>query len=72
VPQDYLCEEQARAATGLTVREHQELALASYLWLVREFPMLQWIPVPQGESTGDRVRTVSGCDTRIHLGRQQR
>lgn len=54
-PQDYPCEPAAQRATGLTVRDHQDLTTDSYEWLVREFPMVPWIPVLQGERPGDHT-----------------
>jgi hypothetical protein len=53
--QDFPCEPNAQRATGLTVRDHQDLTTDSYEWLIREFPMVPWIPVLQGEKPGDHV-----------------
>lgn len=53
--QDFPCEPPAQRATGLTVRDHQDLTTDSYVWMVREFPMVPWIPVLQGEKPGDHV-----------------
>jgi hypothetical protein len=53
--QDLPCEDAALAATGLTVRDHQDLTTGSYEFLVREFPMVPWIPVLQGKHPGDHV-----------------
>lgn len=47
-PQDWPCEPAALAASGLTVRDHQELTIDSYLWCIREFPHAPWMPVIQG------------------------
>ena len=46
--QDWPCEPAARARTGLTVRQHQQYTLDSYLYLAEQFPMVPWIPVLQG------------------------
>jgi hypothetical protein len=54
-PQDLPCEPPVLAVTGLTVRDHQDLTTASYLWLVREFPMVPWMPVLQGWEPGDHA-----------------
>lgn len=54
-PQDLPCEPPVLAVTGLTVRDHQDLTTDSYLWLVREFPMVPWIPVLQGWEPGDHA-----------------
>lgn len=53
--QDVPCEPAAQRATGLKVRDHQELTCDSYDWLTREFPMVPWIPVLQGEKPGEHV-----------------
>jgi hypothetical protein len=53
--QDVPCEPAAQRATGLTVRDHQELTCDSFDWLTREFPMVPWIPVLQGEKPGEHV-----------------
>lgn len=47
-PQDVPCEPSVRARTGLSVEQHQDLTTDSYEFLVREFPMVPWIPVLQG------------------------
>lgn len=54
-PQDWPCEPNVRKRTGLTVREHQQLTLESYLWLVEEWPQLPWIPVLQGWEAGEHA-----------------
>jgi hypothetical protein len=53
--QDFPCEPNAQRATGLTVRDHQDLTCDAYEWMTREFPMVPWIPVLQGEKPGDHV-----------------
>lgn len=52
-PRDMPCEPNVRKITGLSVRDHQELTLDSYLWLSREFPWLPWAPVLQGWEASD-------------------
>lgn len=47
-PQDWMCEAEVLAATGLTVAEHQEYTIDSVLYLRSEFPHAPWIPVLQG------------------------
>ena len=47
-PQDWMCEPPIVARTGLSVREHQERTVASYLELRRIAPDLPFIPVVQG------------------------
>lgn len=52
-PQDWPCEPGVRKKTGLTVREHQQMTLENYLFLVEEWPWLPWIPVLQGWEPGE-------------------
>lgn len=54
-PRDWPCEPNVRAKTGLSVREHQEFTLDSYLWLTQEFPWIEWIPVLQGWEPHEHV-----------------
>jgi hypothetical protein len=75
--QDWPCEPAARARTGLSVREYQELTLESYLYLAEQFPMVAWIPVLQGwapaeyDQHADRYERagvdLAGCH-RVGLG----
>jgi hypothetical protein len=47
-PQDWMCEKEMLAKTGLTVQEHQTLTLDSFLTLRGLAPSVPWIPVLQG------------------------
>jgi hypothetical protein len=47
-PQDFMCEPEIIAKTGLGVAIHQELTTDSVLYLRGEFPAAPWIPVLQG------------------------
>lgn len=47
-PQDWMCEPEMVARTGLSVREHQRQTVANYLLLRQLAPDLPWIPVLQG------------------------
>lgn len=47
-PQDWCCEKQSLAASGLTVAEHQDLTVESVCYLRAEFRHIPWIPVLQG------------------------
>lgn len=47
-PQDWMCEPDMVARSGLTVAEHQRRTIASYLELQSIAPDLPWIPVLQG------------------------
>ena len=51
--QDWMCEDSALEATGLTVAEHQQRTLDSFLELRRLAPELRWLPVLQGRTTED-------------------
>ena len=55
-PQDWMCEPFMVARTGLSVREHQDRTVASYLELRRLAPGLPWIPVVQGWHLADYLR----------------
>lgn len=55
-PQDWMCEPQMLARTGLTVEEHQRRSVANYLELRELAPEVPWIPVLQGWTIGDYDR----------------
>lgn len=57
--QDYPCEADVLALTGMSVEEHQDLTTASYLFLVEEFPMVPWLAVLQGWRPADYVRHLA-------------
>ena len=57
-PQDWMCEPHILARTGLTVREHQERTVASYLELRALAPHLPFIPVVQGWHLADYLACV--------------
>lgn len=46
--QDWMCEPFMVRRTGLSVREHQERTILSYLDLTRTAPEVPWMPVLQG------------------------
>jgi hypothetical protein len=56
--QDYMCEADALAATGLDVQQRQELTIARFLELRRLAPSVRWVPVLQGVTNADYVRHV--------------
>jgi hypothetical protein len=58
-PQDWMCEPFMIERTGLSVREHQERTVASYLELRRLAPGLPFIPVLQGWHLADYLHCVS-------------
>lgn len=67
-PQDWPCEPSVRKVTGATVREHQQLTLENYLFLVDEWPWLPWIPVLQGWDADDyRVHERMYLDAGVDL-----
>ena len=57
-PQDWMCEPQMTARTGLPVREHQERTVANYLELRALAPDLPFIPVVQGWELADYLRCL--------------
>ncbi len=57
-PQDWMCEPAILARTGLTVREHQDRTIASYLQLTSLAPHLPFIPVLQGWTLTDYLHCV--------------
>lgn len=60
--QDWMCEPFALKRTGLTVTEHQQRTVDSYLDLRDLAPDLPWAPVLQGWATGDYLRHVELYD----------
>lgn len=61
-PQDWMCEPEKRARTGLTVEEHQRRTLHNYLELMSAAPELPWIPVLQGWLRGEHYRHLEMYD----------
>jgi hypothetical protein len=57
-PQDWMCEPVMIERTGLSVREHQERTVTSYLELRSLAPELPIIPVVQGWQLADYLRCV--------------
>lgn len=51
--QDFMCEPEIVAKTGLSVARHQELTVDNYLELMTRAPHLPWLPVVQGWTVGD-------------------
>jgi len=69
--QDWMCEDVALAATGLTVADHQRLTIESYLELTALAPEVRWLPVLQGRTVGDYLEHIdayarAGVDLRAH------
>lgn len=56
--QDWMCEAHVLAKTGLTVRDHQERTVTSYLTLRDLAPEVPWLPVVQGYEPADYLRCV--------------
>lgn len=48
--QDWMVEDDALRCTGRTVREHQQLTVASFLALRSLAPHIRWLPVLQGQT----------------------
>lgn len=60
--QDYMCEPDMLAKTGLTVAEHQRRTVASYFDLRDRAPDLPWAPVLQGWTLEDYLAHVQQYD----------
>lgn len=56
--QDWMCEPVILAKTGLSVAEHQERTIDSYLELSALAPEVPWLPVIQGWAVSDYWRHV--------------
>lgn len=54
--QDWMCEPSILARTGLSVREHQQRTVDSYIELRRLAPGVPWAPVLQGQTCADYLR----------------
>jgi hypothetical protein len=61
-PQDWMCEDNIRAKTGLTVAEHQSRTVGNFLDLMAVDDTLPIIPVVQGNSVTDYERCVALYD----------
>lgn len=62
-PQDWMCEDVALRATGLTVEDHQRLTIDNYLDLATLSPV--WIiPVLQGQALDDYLRHRDAYEAR--------
>lgn len=57
-PQDWMCEPQVIAKTGLSVEAHQRLTIANLIELRTIAPELPIVPVLQGWTHGDYLRHV--------------
>ena len=57
-PQDWMCEPEILAKTGLGVADHQELTLDNLVFLREEFPFVPWLPVLQGWTVEDYLAHV--------------
>jgi hypothetical protein len=57
-PQDYMCEPQMLARTGLSVREHQRRTVENFLRLRQLAPDMPIIPVAQGWELDDYLACV--------------
>lgn len=56
--QDWMCEREMLATTGLTVEHHQHRTVESYLRLRELAPEIPWLPTIQGDTPGDYLRCV--------------
>jgi hypothetical protein len=57
--QDWMCEPFITDKTGLTVVEHQQRTVSSYIRLLMLAPEVPWVPVLQGWYEGEYLRHVS-------------
>ena len=60
--QDYMCEAEQLARTGLKVAEHQRLTIDNYLELKDLAPRIPWVPVLQGWTMGDYLDHVKAYE----------
>ncbi|MFE7072639.1 hypothetical protein ACFU96_21410 [Streptomyces sp. NPDC057620] len=60
--QDWMCEDEILAATGLTVADHQLKTVASYLNLMTLDAELPWMPIIQGRTLDDYLRCIDLYD----------
>lgn len=56
--QDWMCEPHMLEKTGKTVREHQQLTIASLVELRRLAPEIRWAPVLQGWKLADYLEHI--------------
>ncbi len=71
--QDWMCEETALRATGLTIAEHQRRTVENFRTLFRMAPEVHWLPVLQGWELNDYMHHVEMYrDAGIILGDMQR
>jgi hypothetical protein len=56
--QDWMCEDEILASTGLTVADHQLKTLASFLNLMSLDAELPWMPIIQGRTLDDYLRCI--------------
>lgn len=61
-PQDWMCEDDCLAKTGLSVARHQELTIESVLELRSIDPATLWIPVLQGKTAGDYIEHAAAYE----------
>ncbi|MFF4902327.1 hypothetical protein [Streptomyces sp. NPDC001068] len=60
--QDWMCEDEILAKTGLTIADHQIKTVASYLNLMTLDSELPWMPVIQGRTLDDYLRCIDLYD----------
>lgn len=56
MPQDWMCEPSILARTRLSIREHQQRSVRSYMTLRDLAPTIPWVPVLQGWTLPDYQR----------------
>lgn len=65
--QDWMCEPTIIRRTGLSVEEHQERTMLSWLELNNIAPELPWLPVLQGWTRGDYLHHIDAYGLRAWL-----
>lgn len=60
--QDWMCEDEVLAKTGLTIYDHQIKTVASYLNLLSLDEELPWFPIIQGRTLDDYLRCIDLYD----------
>lgn len=68
VSQDYMCEKDMLARTGLTIEDHQRLTIERYDALVAEGTGVYILPVLQGYAPEDYVRHLDAYGDRLAHG----
>lgn len=66
--QDYMCEPFMIGKTGLSITEHIQRTIQSWVELTQMAPELPWMPVLQGYSVGDYLACLEGYRAQGYMG----